>query len=380
MFLGLALDLGASREELEAGLASLPLPGWRLEVERVSSAGLSATRARVCLEGSEPPRTLEDIETVLRGGALPEPVLDRALRTLRRLVEVEAALHGVTVEEAHLHEVGATDALVDVSGTLLGLHLLGVEGVSASAPVPLGGGTVECQHGSYPVPAPATARLLEGVPVVGGPVDEELVTPTGAALLVELVGEFGPAPAGRLQASGYGAGDRELPGRPNLLRGLLLDRVAPGAGMVAVLETAVDDMNPQDLEPLRTRLDEAGALDLLARPVTMKKGRIGLLLTVVCRPDRREAALRALVAHTPTLGVRWRIEERHELPRRMLRVETPYGPVRVKRADRSPARPTLQPEHDDCLALAERAGVSVEEVRRAALLAASTDEGSTSGS
>jgi uncharacterized protein (TIGR00299 family) protein len=370
MFLGLMLDLGASREEIETALASLPLPGWRLEVERAESAGLGGTRVRVLLEAEEPARRLADIEAVLGGGELPEPVRRRALRTLRRLVEVEAELHGMPLEKAHLHEVGATDALVDVTGTLLGAHLLGVESASASAPLPLGGGTVECSHGHYPVPAPATARLLEGAPVVGGPVDQELITPTGAALLVELVERFGPAPAGRLLASGYGAGTRRIPGRPNMLRGLLLDPAVEEGGLVAVVETAVDEMNPQDLEPLRERLEEAGALDLMAQQVLMKKGRPGQLLTAICRPGRREAVVEALVAHSPTLGVRWRLEERRELTREILEVDTPYGKVRVKRAERGPAGTTLQPEFEDCRRLAGEAGVSVEEVRRTALLAA----------
>jgi uncharacterized protein (DUF111 family) len=221
-------------------------------------------------------------------------------------------------------------------------------------------------------------RLLEGIPVVGGPVDEELITPTGAVLLATLVERFGPAPPGRLLRSGYGAGSREIPGRPNLLRGLLLDTAAVEAAQVAVVETAVDDMNPQDLEPLRERLEEAGALDLIARPVFMKKGRPGLLLTAVCRPLRREAVIDALVAHTPTLGVRSRLEERREVPRRTIEVETSFGPVRVKEADRGPAGRTYQPEYDDCRTLASRAGVSVDEVRRAALLAArQRDEGTT---
>jgi uncharacterized protein (DUF111 family) len=198
----------------------------------------------------------------------------------------------------------------------------------------------------------------------------EILTPTGAALLVETVGRFGPAPAGRLLATGYGAGTRELPGRPNMLRGTLLDPAAEGSSLVAVVETAVDEMNPQDLEPLRERLEEAGALDLMAQAVHMKKGRPGLLLTAVCRPERREAVVEALVAHTPTLGVRWRLEERRELPREIVEVETPYGRVRVKRAERGAAGSTDQPEFDDCRRLAAEAGVSVEEVRRAALLAA----------
>jgi uncharacterized protein (TIGR00299 family) protein len=369
MFLGLLLDLGVERDALVAGLGGLSLPGWALEAGETVRGGLAATRVRVVLDGDEPHRGWAEIEAVFEGAQLPGAVRPRALQALRRLVEVEAAIHGVPFERAHLHEAGATDAMVDVAGTLLGLHLLGVQTVSASTPLPLGAGTVECQHGSYPVPAPATTRLLEGVPVTGGPVEAELVTPTGAALLREIVGAWGAAPAGRLLGSGYGAGTRELPGRPNVLRGVLLDSAAGTTTTVAVIETAVDDMNPQDVEPLREHLEEAGALDLLARPVFMKKGRPGLLLTAVCPPAARDAVVEAMLAHTPTLGVRSRLEERRELERDELRVATTFGEVRVKRARRGSAA-TLQPEFEDCRALAREAGVSVETVRRAALAAA----------
>jgi len=305
---------------------------------------------------------------ILDRADLPEGVRERAKQVFTRLAEAEAEVHGSTVQKVHFHEVGAVDAIVDIAGSLLGLDALGVGRVSASE-LPLGGGSVDSQHGRIPVPAPATALLLRGVPVRGGPVAAELVTPTGAALLRTLVGEWGDPPAFRLDAVGTGAGTREFPDHPNILR-LLIGERGPAAApdrTVAVLETALDDENPQVVAATIPRLLAAGALDAMVAPVTMKKGRAGHWLVVVCETTdaRRLAAM--LLEGTSTLGVRIREERRIELPRRQLEVDTRFGAVILKVATLPDGRERAQPEFESVAAAAERSGATLREVSEAAL-------------
>jgi len=266
--------------------------------------------------------------------------------------------------------VGAVDAIVDIAGSLLGLDALGIATASAS-PLPLGGGEVDSQHGRIPIPAPATALLLRGVPVVGGPVEGELVTPTGAALLTTVCESWGDPPAMRLAAVGTGAGTREFPAHPNIVRLLVGDRdaVAPGERTVAVLETAVDDENPQLLPATLGRLLAQGALDAMVAPVTMKKGRSGLWLVVVCEPADARRLAEVVLRDTSTLGVRIRDERRIELPRRLLQVDTTFGRVQVKVATLPDGGERPMPEFESGLEVADRSGVSTRAVSAAAVQA-----------
>jgi uncharacterized protein (TIGR00299 family) protein len=270
----------------------------------------------------------------------------------------------------HFHEVGAVDAIVDVAGALAGLEALGVERVTSSA-LPLGGGSVLSEHGRIPVPAPATALLLRGAPVHGGPVEAELVTPTGAALLATLVSAWGPPPALTLERVGTGAGAREFPDHPNVLRlfvGQAAEAALPGR-QVAVLETAIDDDNPQFVAALLPRLLAAGALDAMLVPATMKKGRPGTWLVIVAEPARAESLARQVLAETSTLGVRVRLEQRHELARRAETVATPFGAVRVKVATLPGGGERVAPEFDSVREVAERSGRPLREVSEAAVSA-----------
>jgi uncharacterized protein (TIGR00299 family) protein len=360
-----------------ASLTDLPrrlaLEGVSVEVGETRRGPFAAMRVQVHAPGQQPHRHLRHIVDMIRAADLEAGVAERAIQVFRRLAEAEAEVHGTTVQKVHFHEVGAVDAIVDIAGALLGLDALGVRSVSASV-LPLGRGSVDSQHGRIPVPAPATALLLRGVPVRGGPVEAELVTPTGAALLTTLASSWGDAPAFRLTAVGTGAGTREFTDHPNILR-LLLGELDPaltqpqGERRVAVLETAIDDENPQFLAAAVTELLAQGALDAMVAPVTMKKGRSGMWLVVICEPADAARLAATVLTHTSSLGVRVREERRIELPRRVLNVSTPFGPIQVKLAILPGGNARAVPEFESVLQAAMRSGASVHEVSLAAMRA-----------
>jgi uncharacterized protein (TIGR00299 family) protein len=373
MILGALIDAGCPLEALRGVIAGLALPGVRLHAEPVQCHGLAATRARVVVDpGSQTThRHLPEIVQVIDGAGLDARVAGEAKAVFQRLAEAEAAAHGIAVEQVHFHEVGAADAIVDIVGACAGLALLGVERVVCS-PIPTGSGTVACAHGVLPVPAPATARLLQGCPVRGCDEPGELTTPTGAALLTTLAEEYGPLPAMRIEAVGCGAGTREGTTRANILR------LFVGAGVagdeaerdtVTVLEAQLDDATGQSLAYAGERLLEAGALDSYIVPIIMKKGRPGQLLTVLCRAgdvDRLEALM---LAETGTFGVRRHAVERVKLARRHATVETRFGPMRIKLGERGGALVRAWPEYEDCAAVARRTGVPLREVQQEVLRA-----------
>ncbi len=370
MTLGALVSAGWPRAALESLPARLRLEGVRIEVREERRGPFAAVRVEVRAPGRQPHRHLHHIEAVLGAADLPGPVRERALRVFHRLAAAEAQVHGTTVEKVHFHEVGAVDAIVDIAGALLGLADLGIGSVFASA-LPLGGGTVESEHGVIPVPAPATVRLLEGVPVRPGPVEAELVTPTGAALLAELVTDWSAPPAYRLVASGIGAGAKDFPGHPNVLRVLVGEASAAAAARrtVAVLETAVDDESPQRLADLVSRLLDAGALDAMLAPVLMKKGRPGQWLVVVAEPADADRLGGIVLEHSTSLGVRQRVEHRLELPRRIERVATPWGEVELKVATLPDGGERAHPEFESLGRLSRETGRTLRELGEAALAA-----------
>ncbi|MEO7866212.1 MAG: nickel pincer cofactor biosynthesis protein LarC, partial [Candidatus Eisenbacteria bacterium] len=311
-------------------------------------------------------RHLHHIAAIIEAADLSAAVRSGALTVFQRLAEAEAQVHGSTVAKVHFHEVGAVDAIVDIVGSLVGLEALGVDRVEAST-LPVGGGSVMSEHGRIPVPAPATTILLQGVPIKGGPVEAELVTPTGAALLATLCKRFGPLPDFTLHSIGVGAGTREFPEHPNVLRVL----VGEGTGTVthrsvAVLETALDDENPQFAAAIIPTLLAAGALDAMLVPTTMKKGRAGWWLVVVCEPLDSERLAALVLARTTALGVRRRIDERFELPRRIEHVETAFGTIAVKVATLPDGSQRAIPEFEEVREASERSGKSLREVSEAA--------------
>lgn len=370
MTLAALLSAGWPEAELLALPARLSLAGVTIEVTNTRRGPFAATHVAVRTLEKQPHRHLHHIEAILDKADLPASVRERAKRVFRRLAQAEAEVHGSTIEQVHFHEVGAVDAIVDITGALLGLDALGVVTVSASA-LPLGSGFVDSEHGRIPVPAPATALLLRGAPVYGGPVEAELVTPTGAALLMTLVTSWGDLPAFRMEAVGTGAGTREFPSHPNILRLLVGERVGATTSerTVAVLETAVDDDNPQYMAATLQRLLTLGALDAMVAPVTMKKGRSGLWLVVVCEPADARRLAEQVLRDTSTLGVRVREERRIELPRRTLEVQTRFGSVRVKAAILPEGTERVMPEFESVLEVATRSGASVRAVSAAAVQA-----------
>jgi len=311
---------------------------------------------------------MHHIEKILDAARIAPEVRVRALEAFRRLAVAEAEVHGSTPEKVHFHEVGAADALVDIVGTFEGLAALGIERCWSSV-LRLGRGEVNSQHGLIPVPAPATTLLLRGVPVEITTVNFELVTPTGAALAVTAVADWGAPPPFRLERIGTGAGGRDLRERPNVLRMLVgeAEVARPGRRRVAVLETAVDDDQPQYVAALIPRLIEAGALDAMMVPTVMKKGRTGSWLVVGADPERAEGLAEVMMREATTLGVRVREEERFELERRAAEVVTAFGPVALKVADLPGGGTRAVPEFESLRAVAERTGRPLREIAEAAL-------------
>lgn len=363
MVLAALLDCGLALDELRAELAGLGLPGWSLEAERVSQHGIGGTRARVMVEDGQSPRDWRAIRELLTGARLPEPARAAALAMFGALAAAEAHVHGAPVEDVHFHEVGGVDAIVDIVGAALGLQLLGVERVFSGAPA-LGRGFARARHGVIPVPAPATARLLAEAraPSRDADVEAELLTPTGAAILTTLA-EFARPPF-RATAVGYGFGQRELPW-PNALRLWLGD--ADEAELAAtitrapvadelLLETNIDDMNPEFYELLLERLFEAGALDAFLTPIVMKRGRPATKVSVIAAADDRARLEEVLFKNSTTLGVRAVAVERTKLERRSVAVATRWGDVRLKLRFWHGRVLEAVPEYADCLAAARRSG------------------------
>ena len=369
MVLGAVVDLGLPLDRLREDLASLPLSGYRLESTRVSRSGLAATKVDVHVDEEKPAhRHLGDIVRLLEESRLPADVKEQAEALFVRLAEAEAAVHGTSPERVHFHEVGAVDSIVDIVGGVLALRWLEADRF-VSSPLNVGSGTVKMAHGTFPVPPPATARLVSGVPVYGEG-EGELLTPTGALLLTAHATEYGPLPPMRIERTGHGAGTRETEGRPNVLR-LLVGEEDRGATVdrVLVLETEIDDASPQLLGPLLDQLLVAGAKDAFFTPVQMKKGRPGVLVTVIAPPERRGAVEELLFRETTTLGVRHQEWDRTVLEREVCVVETAYGPIRVKIGRRGGTVYNAWPEFDDCQRAAAERGVPVKQVLAEALSA-----------
>src|SRR6266849_2850885 len=371
MIMGALVDAGAPFEALQGELAKLRLSGFTLERREVMKSAFRATKVEVHVHGEghahderhegHPHRNLRSILDLIASSGLRPAVKAGAARIITRLADAEARVHGTSVEEVHFHEVGAVDAIVDVTGACIGLDLLGVDAVHCSA-LPVGGGFVTGAHGRMPIPGPGTAELLKGFPVVDTGVRRELVTPTGAAILTTLSVSAGAMPPMTVEAVGYGAGDMDLEA-PNVIRVFL--GIASESGRretIMQVETTVDDMSPQLWEAIFERLFEAGALDVYLTPVTMKKSRPGTVLTALCVPDRVTDLSRVLFEESPTIGVRWTAYQRERLDREMVTLTTTYGaiPFKVSRLDGRVV--TVTPEFDEVRRIARAKGLPVREV------------------
>jgi uncharacterized protein (TIGR00299 family) protein len=365
MALGALLDAGADHGAVTRGLDSLGLP-IRLVVSKVRKGGFAATQVYVRAPEEDAHRHLPDVEAILGKGEMTPAARELALRIFRRLAEAEAAAHGMPLERVHFHEVGALDSIADIAGVAIALDSLGVERYTSRSVV-TGFGTVKCAHGVMPVPAPGTAALLKGVPVEPGPIKSEMTTPTGAAILAATVQEWTEAPAMTVRAIGHGAGMRDFLEVPNLLR-VFVGEVSGGAAerdRVWALETNLDDVPGEVVGYCFERLFEAGALDVYAVPIQMKKQRPGVMLGVLAPADKVAAVEAVLFRETGTFGVRRYAVERSKLRREAVTVRTPWGEVKAKRGWRDGGVAVITPEYEDCARLARERGVALREVYEA---------------
>lgn len=367
MIIAALLDAGASIDHLREQLRTLPVSGFEITAKKINKQGFAATSFEVRCAEQQPHRHLSDILEIIRGAKFSARVAEQACAIFGRLAQAEGSVHGTNPEQVHFHEVGAVDAIVDVVGACVALEELGVDEVMCS-PIPTGAGTVECAHGIMPVPAPATAYLLKGIPLASCEEQGELTTPTAAAILTTLAKSFSPLGEMRIAGIGYGAGRREGKTTPNLLRVFVGEPTAPGDGdVVAVLEANIDDQSPELVGHALAELLERGVLDAYCQPIYMKKGRPGLLLTVLCEPSKIRAVETLIFAETSTFGIRRQLMQRSKLDRRYESVTLPQGDVRIKVGSHNGKVVSVAPEFEDCRRLAEKSGQPVKEVMNAAM-------------
>ena len=370
MLLGALIDAGADADGVRAGLGGLAVDGLRLELSRTQRHGIAAARLEVIAPVEDAPRRWLQVRELIDTAGFPERARARAQETFRRLAEAEGAVHDVAPEDVHFHELGALDALADVCGVALALEDLGIERLVCS-PLPAPRGFVDAAHGRLPLPAPATLELLKGAPLHGVDVSAELVTPTGAALVASLAEGYGPLPPMQLEAVGYGAGSGELAERPNLVRVLVGEWLGDRAdAVVSLIETNLDDMAPELVPDAADAAFAAGALDVWTTPVQMKKGRPGLVISALARPEAERPVADAILRTTTALGLRIAHLERVELERDFEVVRVHGEPVRVKVGRLGGELLNLAPEHDDCMRVALGSGRTVKSVWAAALAAA----------
>jgi len=423
MALGALIDAGLPLDDLQRALAGLLIDGAHVHAKRVLRAGVSATKFVVhehahvgkstqhvhdhpehvgestqhvgestqhvgestqhvgestqhvhdhpehVGESGHHHRTVQEIFSLIDRTSLPTSTRDRAKAMFQRLAETEAAIHQMPIETVHLHEVGALDSIVDIVGIAFAMEWVGADRIVSSA-LNVGGGMVHSAHGHFPVPAPATMKLLGSAPVYSGAIQKELVTPTGALIVSTYASDFGPIPPMSVDRIGYGAGDRDDPGTPNVLRVLIGEAAGQGRGdRVVVVECEIDDMNPQIFGVVMERLYAVGALEVFYVPVQMKKNRPGTLLTVIVPPDRRAAVADVIFRETTTIGLRYSEVDRECLQREIVAIETPIGSVRFKVASRNGRTVNAVPEFDDCARLAASNNLSVKEVQAMAIAA-----------
>lgn len=364
MCLGALVDAGVPLKEIEKGLKKLKLKGYRLREQKVLRGGIAATEVNVELTakgGKAEVRRWKDIQKIIKDSTLPEKIKKQGLQVFRYLFEAEAKVHGSAIDKTHLHELGCVDCLVDIFGMLIGLSILGVDKIYAS-PVNLGSGSTKTSHGILPVPAPATAELLRGLPCYSSGPAFEMTTPTGAVLLKTLSSGFGSMPLFSPEMIGIGAGNKDPEERPNILRimvGEAYDTIQDEA--ITVIETNIDDMNPQVYEYAMERLFEQGALDVFLTQVIMKKSRPGVLLTVLCNTEKKNDLINIILKETTTIGVRFYDAGRITMKRGIQHVQTKFGKIRVKQSAHDSSI-KITPEYDDCKRIARNTGLSLLEV------------------
>jgi uncharacterized protein (TIGR00299 family) protein len=363
MTLGALVDAGVSIDDLRAGLAKLSLPGYELKTEKVNRSGIAATKVQVIIDPkSQKSRHLSDVLNIIEGSSLAPIVKEKSSRIFKRMAAAEAKVHGTIPDKIHFHEVGAVDAVVDIVGSVIGLDLLGITQIIASS-INVGSGTVQTAHGIFPIPAPATAELLKGIPFYQSSPQFELATPTGAAIISTLSNSFGPLPAMKVDRIAYGAGDKDFSDRPNVLR-LMIGELAANyeEDISIVIETNIDDMSPQVYDYIIERLMDQGAQDVYISPIIMKKGRPAILLSVLTDRSKADALLDIIFRETTSIGARIQEVGRKKLTREIKEVDTVYGRVGVKVSKHGNEILTVTPEYDDCRRIAEEKKVPLKKV------------------
>jgi uncharacterized protein (TIGR00299 family) protein len=367
MCLGALVDAGVSLKDIESRLKKVPVKGYSLAEQKVTRSGISATKVDVILNpGKSGPgaeiRRWKDVSGIIRNSGLPEGIKKKGHEIFRNLFEAEARVHAEPLSRIHLHELAAIDCLVDVFGTVIGLSLLGIDAVYSS-PVNLGGGVVQTAHGILPVPAPATAEILKNARVYSSDVSFELTTPTGAAILKAVSSGFGGMPCFRYEKVGVGAGNRDIEGRPNVLRIFIGEMAGDCPGdTVTVIETNIDDMNPQIYEYLIDELFSRGALDVWLTQVIMKKTRPAVKLSVLCNRERRDELTGIILKETTSLGVRYYEAQRMTMQREIHEVPSKYGTVKVKTSRLGKALVKSTPEYEDCKKIAKETSLPLREI------------------
>jgi uncharacterized protein (TIGR00299 family) protein len=359
MTLGAFIDLGVPVEWLINRLETIPLTGFEVLAETVSRSGIQAKSVEVRVKDDTTSRHYKDIKSIIEKSSLSPEVKQKSLDIFDKIANAEALIHGCPRDKVHFHEVGGIDALVDIVGTALSMHYLKIEKVMASA-IPVGRGFVNCQHGILPVPAPATLGILKGIPIYGTKIPHELVTPTGAAIIATLAESFEEIPDMIVEKIGYGAGKRDLELQPNLLRIILGTEITnseKGIGVyqtdqIVILETCIDDMNPEVFGFLMERLFEKGALDVYWIPIFMKKNRPGTMVQVICPENCRDVLMACILSESSSLGVRYYHAKRRMLGRERIMVKTVYGEIAVKRITELDGSSRIVPEYETCKKIA----------------------------
>ena len=370
MLLAAFLDAGMPAEYLRQELAKLPLTGYHLTLSTTVEQGITAHRLDVDCAAAQPLRHLGDLTAIIEKSALARPLQERALAVLTALAEAEAAVHGVSLNEIHFHEIGAVDTIIDIAGVVIARSYFSIDRLVVS-PLPMGHGFVDCAHGRLPLPAPAVCKLLAGLPVYGVALEHELITPTGAALVKILADDFGPMPAMRFETVGYGAGARRSQdgAPPNLLRLFLGQKQAANShDEVRILTTNIDDWQSETFPYVAESLFKAGALDVCLTPTLMKKGRPGHILQVMCRKEAAAALENIIFKETTAIGLRYRDEARRVLPRKIVEVTTPWGTVTAKQVSLPGDLANgerIYPEYEECRRLAEKTGQPISAIYQA---------------
>lgn len=375
MTLGALVDAGVPLSRLKDELARLPVRGYELTSKKVKRAGLRATKVDVVIKtesGSQKSevRRWKDIEKIIKTSSLSQGIKEKGLHIFKRLFEAEAKVHGEKMQDVHLHELGAVDCIIDIFGSLIGLDILGIDTIYSSA-LNLGSGSIKSEHGILPVPAPASVELLKGIPVYSSNVSFELTTPTGAVLISSLASGFGPMPDMNISKVGVGAGSKDFREQPNILRLFIGEKTGGkghGAGVrsseesITVVETNIDDMNPQVYDYVMERLFKAGALDVFLTHIMMKKNRPGIKLTVLSEIEKRDEMIDIVLSETTSIGLRFYTAERKTLQREISTVDSKYGKVRVKKSGLGKKIQKISPEYDDCKKIAEKFNLPLLEV------------------